>query len=73
MQKLLSELEETVLETEGISAILGMISDCAIEGAQSLDNFKMGFWQINNMLFENVKRLKEINDKLCVETRKAVK
>lgn len=73
MDKVLNELEEAVLEAEGISDILGMVSDCATEGAQSLDNFKMGFWKINTMVFANVKKLKEIHDKLWTEYRKAAK
>ncbi len=42
MFDILTELEETVLDVEGISAIMGMASDCAIEGTQLLDDFKQG-------------------------------
>lgn len=73
MNKIFTELEEAILDTEGISAIMGMISDCAVEGAQSLDNYKMGFWKINEMLFYNAKKLNEIKEKLFKEYRKAAK
>lgn len=69
----ITELETAIFEAEGIRDLLGMLSDCAAEGAQSLDNYTMGFSLIFNLAHKNVKDLNRAKDRLTEKIRGNIK
>ncbi|MDD5795842.1 MAG: hypothetical protein PUD24_02750 [Oscillospiraceae bacterium] len=69
----ISELEAAIIEAEGIKDILGMLSDCATEGAQSLDNYKMGFALLYGIAVKNVKDLNRAKDGLIQKFKETIK
>lgn len=70
MIKLLHELEDAVLYSEGLSDLLGILHDAATSGANSLDNYTNGIWLFSEIAYENKKKLNSIKDRMYLEINK---
>lgn len=68
----ITELETAIFESEGIRDLLGMLADCAAEGAQSLDNYTMGISLLFNLAHKNVEDLNRAKDRLTEKIRESI-
>lgn len=69
----LTELDEAILDIEGISEIVSMFLNYSADGMQSLDNFRNGLWKIDTMIRDSAKKFERINEKLYEEYKKVAK
>lgn len=73
MNELLNQLDNVVLKVEGLKDILAMVSDCASEGGNTMDDYTMGFSLIFRLAYDNAKELNDIKERLFEEVRKVAK
>lgn len=69
----LLELDEIVMELEGIRDLLGMLSDSANEGAVSIAEYDKGILHIFLSTRKAVDRLGKLTEKINEERRAAAK
>lgn len=68
----IAELEAAIFDAEGIRDLLEMLSDCAAEGAQSLDNYTKGLLLLSNLAYKNVNDLNKAKDRLIEKLRENI-
>lgn len=64
------ELEEILLRFEEVRDLLSMLSDCALEGANSLDNYGSGIALIATLANNNTNKLQALFDKVHPTAKK---
>lgn len=70
ISKELFELENVAIECKAVSDLLSILSDCALEGANTLDNYSEGISLIATLANKNTTKLQSICDKIFSTSNK---
>ncbi len=68
--KTILELEEVLLRFEQIRDLLLMLSDCSLEGANSIEQYSNGINLIAILSSDNTNQLRMLFNKACHEAKK---